>query len=388
MKRILIFSLAYAPKVGGAEIAIQNITERISDIQFELITHRFSREHLPQEKMGNVLVHRVGEGGGYFGKILFIPRAALLALRLHRASPFDGMWAMMSYMLLPVVIMRFLNVRIPYLLTLQEGDTYDHMFGRLRVLPLLPILALGFRNATVVQSISQYLGRWARSRGYQGDVIVVPNGCDFFSFEKRGISDREVFWRSYGFSPKFVAITTSRLVHKNAIDVIVQALSSLDPSMHLVVVGGGPERHNLETLVRAKKLSDRVHFLGEIENNKLPDFLHQSDVFIRPSRSEGMGISFIEAMAAGLPVIATQEGGIADFLFDEQRNPDQETTGWAVDVDAPEQISAAVRDILSRPQKVQNVVDNAKKMVREKYDWDIIARVMRKNVFGKLFREV
>jgi glycosyltransferase involved in cell wall biosynthesis len=90
-------------------------------------------------------------------------------------------------------------------------------------------------------------------------------------------------------------------------------------------------------------------------------------------------------MASGLPVIATQEGGIADFLFDEKRNPSIPTTGWAVDKDAPDQIAAAVLDIINRPEKVREVVERARRMVREKYDWDIIARDMHERVFLPLF---
>jgi phosphatidylinositol alpha-1,6-mannosyltransferase len=90
-----------------------------------------------------------------------------------------------------------------------------------------------------------------------------------------------------------------------------------------------------------------------------------------------MGNSFIEAMAAGLPVIATQEGGIADFLFDAKRNPDKETTGWAVDVDSPEQIAEVVQDILAHPEQVARVRANALALVKEKYDWNLIATQMR-----------
>ena len=93
-------------------------------------------------------------------------------------------------------------------------------------------------------------------------------------------------------------------------------------------------------------------------------------------------------MAAGIPVIATQEGGLADFLFDEKRNPDKPTTGWAVDKDSPQQIAAAVKEIIARPEKVREVVATAKKMVFEKYDWDIIARDMREKVFARLYREL
>lgn len=90
-----------------------------------------------------------------------------------------------------------------------------------------------------------------------------------------------------------------------------------------------------------------------------------------------MGNSFIEAMAAGLPVIATQEGGIADFLFDAERNPDKETTGWAVDTDSPEQIADAVKEILENPKQVEHVKATAKKLVLEKYEWNTIAQKMK-----------
>jgi len=100
-----------------------------------------------------------------------------------------------------------------------------------------------------------------------------------------------------------------------------------------------------------------------------------------------MGASFVEAMAAGLPVIATQEGGIADFLFDEKRNPDKPVTGWAVQKDSPEHIASAVKTIMSHPEKVRAVVVTAQTMVREKYDWALIAQDMRTRVFERLWAE-
>lgn len=124
--------------------------------------------------------------------------------------------------------------------------------------------------------------------------------------------------------------------------------------------------------------------MGFIDHDQLPKYLSISDIFIRPSRSEGMGNSFIEAMAAGLPVIATQEGGIADFLFDEKRNPDQKTTGWAVDKDSSEQIARAVQNIIANPDKVVEVKKTAKALVIKKYDWDIIARDMQERVFARV----
>ena len=146
-----------------------------------------------------------------------------------------------------------------------------------------------------------------------------------------------------------------------------------------------PEEEALKSLASELGMSGRVRFEGYVGHKDIPLMLKACDIFIRPSRSEGMGNSFIEAMAAELPVIATQEGGISDFLFDEKRNPDKPTTGWAVGKDSPEQIATAVKDITARPEKVKDVVAIAKKMVTEKYDWDIIARDMREKVFARLF---
>jgi glycosyltransferase involved in cell wall biosynthesis len=368
MKKILIFSLAYYPRVGGAEVAIKEITDRISDIEFHMITLRFGQE-LREEKVGNVFVHRIGQGPSYFSKISFVFHAAQAARRLHAKEKFDAAWAMMSYMLVPIVRA---GLKLPYVLTLQEGDTYQHMFSRLRVLPLLPYLNKGFKEASIVQTISHYLAGWARSRGFTGLVEVVPNGVDVGKFEGEKISHQGV-----------ILVTSSRLVHKNAVDVIIRALPKL-PDVEFKIFGTGPEEAMLKKLAADLQMEDRVHFMGHVSHERLPTELHKADVFIRPSRSEGMGISFVEAMAAGLPVVATQEGGIADFLFDEKRNPDKTTTGWAVDKDSPEQIAQAVKEILANPEKTAAVVRTAKAMVTEKYDWNLIAREMREKVFNRV----
>ncbi len=395
MKKILIFSLAYYPHVGGAEVAIKEITNRIapSDIEFHMVTMRFSRSDAREEQVGNVHVHRVGGGSSYLSKILFISRAAFAARRLHTVEKFDGAWAMMSYMTLPITLLRMLGVSLPYVLTLQEGDPFEHVFGRWYIKLFSPILRAGFRHASVVQTISAFLAGWARQGGYHGEVVVVPNGVDVSRFaivpntvdqkalqQKLGKKDGEVW-----------LVTSSRLVHKNAVDDVIRMLDTkvsgtFFDHTHFLVLGGGPDEQMLKELARELGVAERVHFAGYVSHDQLPALLHVCDIFIRPSRSEGMGNSFIEAMAVGLPVIATQEGGIADFLFDVKRNPGVPTTGWAVDKNSPEQIADAVRDITNpdHVEQVQNVIATAKKMVEEKYDWNTIAKEMHEQVFAKV----
>lgn len=365
MKKILIFSLAYYPRVGGAEVAIKEITDRVSDIEFHMVTMRFGPTDAAEEKIGNVLVHRVGNGASYLSKILFVPRAALCAARLHRRQKFDALWAMMSYMLLPVVLLRMSNIRIPYALTLQEGDTERHMFGRVRILLFLPFINFGFRHAAVVQAISTYLGRWASERGFHGPLEIIPNGVDTKRFFGAPVAHRGI-----------VLITASRLVRKNAVDDCLRALAQLPQGATLRIFGAGPDERKLKALARKLGVSARAEFAGHADHGELPRHLHAADIFVRPSRSEGMGNSFVEAFAAGLPVIATQEGGLKDFISSE--------TAFVVRKDSPEDIVAAVREILAHPERTKKVVENARKLAGEKYDWAAIARAMRSAVFARI----
>ena len=376
MKKVLIFSLAYYPRVGGAEVAIKKITNNIKDIEFHMVTMRFSSADKKKEKNENVTIHRVGQGSGYFSKILFIPLAAWEARRLHKTEKFDAVWVMMSYMLLPFLLS---GLRIPYALTLQEGDTEHHMFRRLRILPFLPLINRGFRGATVVQVISNYLGTWARKRGFVGTPEIIPNGCDVFWFgQKIPADNRSRFWTQRGIpSNNIILITTSRLVHKNAVDDVIRALLELPKNIHFVICGEGPLDSYLKNLRKKLKLSERVHFMGQISNTTLVHYLHASNIFIRPSRSEGMGNSFIEAMAAGLPVIATQEGGLKDFISPE--------VAWVVEKNRPDQIALQIKDILGNPEHTQKVIESARNLAVQKYDWQLLAHDMREKVFSRLF---
>ena len=134
---------------------------------------------------------------------------------------------------------------------------------------------------------------------------------------------------------------------------------------------------NKKLQVTSYKLQDRICFLGHVPHAELFQYYSISDVFVRPSLSEGMGNSFIEAMAAGVPIIGTAVGGITDFLKDRE-------TGFVCKVKDPESIAEQVKFIIS-PQNasaVDLVAKNARILVEGKYDWDKIAGDM-KNIFER-----
>ncbi len=376
MKKILIFSLTYLPHAGGAERAIDEITKRIGDIEFHVLTLRLGKEP-KEETVGNVQVHRIGFGG-YVGKMFYIPLAALTAARMNRKNQFDGFWAMMSYMAFPIALMRLFGNKTPYALTLQDGDPFEHVFNRLHIRPFLPLLRYGFESATIVQTISSFLSNWARRMGYMREVEVIPNGVDVPHFSRIEGSREEMrrSWKCH--MSDVLLVSTSRAVHKNALDDVICALKYLPPHVHFFNFGFGPNIVKLEALAKAEGVLDRVHLHPHRGMETLPQFLQACDIFIRPSRSEGMGSSFVEAMGAGLPVIATTEGGLSDFIFDRQ-------TAFVVEKDNPKHIAEVVEYMLSNPSVVKSVVENARKMVAVKYDWQTVARDMRDKVFSQLF---
>ncbi|MEY2665320.1 MAG: hypothetical protein RLZZ480_425 [Candidatus Parcubacteria bacterium] len=400
-KKILIFSLAYYPKhIGGAEVALKEITDRLSpgEYEFHLVCNRFDATLPKEEQIGNVHVHRIGLTTNnpsmadlrklplHLNKVLYQWQAFREAKRQHKKYKSDSGWAMMAHSTgVPAGKFKKVFPEVKYVLTLQEGDPPEYIEHKMKIFGRA--FDEAFTRADVIQVISTFLGKWAKRKGFAGMPVLVPNAVNTAHFAQEYTRDelREVR-REFGYSDDDVLlVTTSRLVHKNAVDDVIRAIALLPEKVKFIVFGTGPDEEKLKALISTLGVSNRVQLRGQIGHAEMPKYLKACNIFIRPSRSEGMGNSFVEAMAAELPVIATQEGGIADFLFDAKRNQDKETTGWAVDADSPEQIRDAVLDIIASPERTRDVVARAKAMAIEKYDWNLIAARMDKEVFSPLF---
>jgi glycosyltransferase involved in cell wall biosynthesis len=382
MKRILIFSLAYYPSnVSGAEAAIKEITDRInpSDIEFHLITLLFDPNAKRDELIGNTHLYRVGFGGAYISKILFPFTAALKARALNKKLHFDAMWAMMTYMLLPTILAKRLGVHVPHVLTLQDGDPYEKVFGRARIRPFLSLIDEGFRRAAVIQVISRYLATWPPKRGYRGEIVLVKNGANPNDL-KQTFSEAEIEKTKKELNKKegdIFLVNTSRLVHQKGFDTIIEALQYLPENIKLLAVGEGEDRTKLEELARKLQVASRVIFTGRVDRSVVTLYRKASDIFVAPSRSEGLGNAFISALASKLPLVTSGVGGIADYAVDGE-------TAWIVPPDDPKALAEKIKEVVARKEKAHEISERARKIVEEEYDWNNISKQMRERVFAKI----
>ena len=374
-KKILIFSLVYYPRhVGGAEVAIKEITDRLSpsEYEFDMVTLHIDRDLPAYEKIGNVNVHRVGKS-----KYFFTIRAAIVAVKLYKKEKYDTVWSMMAnYAGFAALFFKLRYPKVPFILSMQEGDPIDYIKRRVRF--VYPLFRKIFVKADVIQTISNYLADFAREMGGK-KIVVVPNGVNVSEFSA-AISQSEIaatcdeIGKNAG---DIFLITTSRLVVKNAVADIIKALKFLPENVKLLVCGKGSEEENLRGLVEKFSLGSRVVFKGFVSQNEMPRYLKSCDIFVRPSLSEGFGNSFIEAMAARIPVVATSVGGIVDFLTDKK-------TGLFCAVSEPKDLALKVLIYLRDINLRDEIIDNAFEMVKEKYDWNLIARDMKEKVFDMI----
>ncbi len=398
MKRILIFSFAYEPFVGGAEIATHEIAQRLAQCgwQFDVVTARFISSFPREEELDGVRVVRVGPVfrvrtvGALSKSQLFVikmlyPLAALrTAICLQKKDPFQAVWSIMaSYAGVAASFFSFCFCRVPLILTLQEGDEEDHLsryVGRVSFLYKLlirPWYRLPFRRARRATAISSFLKERANSVRPDLDVVVVPNGVDVEDFEQMFSQDEcAQLRRKFGLHENnHVVLSTSRLVEKNGIDRLIRAAQFVPEDTVMLLVGEGPLKEEYIQLATDLSVLDQVVFAGHVSYGELPQYVALADVFCRPSRSEGLGNSFLEAMAAGVPVIGTHVGGIVDFLFDPDINSES-PTGLVVSGDCPDAIARAIDRFRTDEDLRITCTSNAHKLIRDRFQWDVVASQM------------
>ena len=148
-------------------------------------------------------------------------------------------------------------------------------------------------------------------------------------------------------------------------------MKDLPENVKFLILGEGEDKEFLIKLARDSGVLSRIKFLGYTTHEDLPRYLYSADAFIRPSRAEGLGSAFLEAMATGLPVIATEAGGIPDFIKDRE-------TGIFVAIDDPKDTALKIEELMNDKNLLKLISKNGEELAFSKYDWQGIADEIKK----------
>jgi glycosyltransferase involved in cell wall biosynthesis len=229
-----------------------------------------------------------------------------------------------------------------------------------------------YRCATKVVANSPAAERVLRQEGLAaGSIAVIPNGVDLEAY-----TDRTAVGRIRRI------ITVANLRPEKEHETLIAAAAALIgsyPDLRFEIVGDGPRKRDLQDLVVARGLGRHVEFLGHRDD--VPSLLASADAFVLPSRSEAFPNSVIEAMAAGLPVIASAVGGLLD-LIDEGR------TGVLVPPSDPAALTSALHLLIDNPACAASMGRAARTDIRQRYSFDRMVSAFERLYASSLERRV
>ena len=268
--------------------------------------------------------------------------------------------------------------RIPHVVTAHGGDVFD-LGGKL----LTGFKRFVVRRADAVTVNSSVTEAAVRELGSTA-VVRIPMGISVGAAAGTGppvAAIREHHRRGSGPLLLFVG----RLVEDKGVRDLIDAVGLLRsrlPDVTALVVGEGQDRAALEAHCRAAGLADSVQFQGWVQPSEIPHYMAAADVFLAPSRRgtrgwvEGQGLTILEAMAAGAPVVATRLGGVVDSI-------EHGHTGLLVDERAPDQLARAVEKLVADRDFAAGLADAARKRVVTQF-----SRGRSAESFSRLFKQL
>jgi len=309
--RVLILNYEYPPLGGGAAQATREILscfKKTSKLLIDLVTS--SRGVFSSEKLtAQITVHRLNIGKGdnlhYQSNrelLCFTEKALKYCRSLLKEYSYDLVHAFFG---IPCgYIAR--KLKLPYIVSLRGSDVpfYNPRFRIPDKLLFRTISHRIWKEAAFVVPNSTGLKKLARRTAPELSMPVIPNGVNtayFFPLKKKT------------HSKSLQIISTGRLISRKGYADLIQALQGVK-GITLTLAGHGNLRKQLER--QAAGLSVPCQFTGPVDRDAVRNLLQSNDLFVLPSLNEGMSNSILEAMACGLPIIATDTGGSAELITD------------------------------------------------------------------------
>lgn len=243
----------------------------------------------------------------------------------------------------------------PFIISVWGSDVYEFPY---KSALNRKVVELTLRRADRILSTSENMAEQTR-KFCNRDIGITPFGVDTSVFKPQGERD-------YG-KKEIVFGTVKTLSKKYGIDILIKAFAIVvskmeDLNCRLEIVGKGEDRNYLEQLCEDFELSDRITFRGEITHDKLPETYAGFDIALFLSREESFGVSAVEAMACGCPVITSDADGFREVV-------ESGTTGIIVPKNNPEAAAEAMIRLAKDPALRKRYGISARERVERMYEW-------------------
>jgi N-acetyl-alpha-D-glucosaminyl L-malate synthase BshA len=223
----------------------------------------------------------------------------------------------------------------------------------------LPTMKFSIEKADGVTAVSKFLADKTNTQ-YQIDkhIEVIPNFVDIEKFKRQDDEQTNCFKKNFAPNNEKILIHISNFRALKRVQDVIKIYDEVRKKVDskLILVGDGPDRSDCELLVRELELTDHVRFMGK--QDALVELLSISDIFIMPSQSESFGLSALEAMSCGVPVISSSVGGLPELNLHRE-------TGFIAEIGDVDRMAKYAVDLLSDPRRYEAMSKNARKRAED-----------------------
>ena len=318
--RILALNYEFPPLGGGAGNATAHICRELVRLGCDVAVLTSAYKDLPRnERVDGYAVHRVPvlrrrvDQCSPLEMATFVISAMAPAVKLARQFKPDILHVYFGVPTGPIGLLVKRMTGVPYLLSLRGGDVPGFLVESLGNLHRLigPLNHRVWDNASVVVANSEGLRELAQKSLSRGAVRMVPNGVDLETYAPSALLRSDGVFRIL-----FVGRLVEQKGARYILEVLPQVMAQIGADVEVAVVGSGPEEPALRQQARRLNLVDKVRFRGWVARKDMPEQYRRTDVFVFPSFEEGMPNVVLEAMASGLPVVATDIYGNRELVVD------------------------------------------------------------------------
>jgi glycosyltransferase involved in cell wall biosynthesis len=374
--KVLFFNYEYPPLGGGAGNATSYILKefsKINDLEIDLVTSAIDKNY-SLEKIGDkIRIHKlpIGKDGNnlhYQSQkelLVYSWKAFWFTRQLIRQNKYD---LTHSFFAVPCGALSWwlsFSNNLPYIVSLRGSDVpgYSERFSLVYKI-LTPAIRFIWKKSFFTVANSLEFKKLAQGTNPQQEIKIITNGIDGDEFYAKKFNPEATQREG-----EFKIICGSRITPRKGIRFIIEALDILRKKGVLIkldIIGQGNERIELERKVQDLNLNEAVNFIGFVEHNKLPSVYAGANVYVSASLNEGMSNTLLEALSAGLPIIATNTGGTAETVTEG-------VNGYIIEMESAQSIVDKV-EILFNDYQLEKKMSQASRALAEKMSWGNIAQ--------------